>query len=196
MRDKGRQGFTLIELLVVIIIILIILGSLVAVFGLMFRSSGLRQGGLVVTTALNAAKMEASRSRQAHYVDLIEDTSNAATIQIYKDMNPADGLPLNFGADIKVGKRIDLPKGVAFGKNDADGPGAAGFPDWIQIAATGYVRYPGGITGVQVSTFETDINTAAPKGDIILHMIAKQMHLYMDVNEIQASVRKAHYSTN
>lgn len=189
------KGFTLIELLVVIIIILIILGSVAAVFGLMFRSSGLRQGGLVMTTALNGAKMEASRSRQAHFVDLIEDTSNKATIQIYKDMNPSDG-GLSTATDIRVGKLIELPKGVAFGKNDADGPGAPGFPDWIQIASTGYVRYPGGIAGVQVSTFEADINSASPKGDIIIHMIAKQMHLYMDVNEIQASIRKSHFSTN
>ena len=195
MRHSRRRAYTLIELLVVIIIIMIILGSVAAVFGLMFRSSGLRQGGLVVTTALNGAKMEASRSRQAHFVDLIEDASNKATIQVYKDMNPSDG-GLTTATDIRVGKVIELPKGVAFGKIDADSAGSAGFPDWIQVASTGYVRYTGGLSGVQVSTFEADINTAAPKGDIILHVLGKQMHLYLDINEIQASIRKTHYSSN
>ena len=82
-RARGRRaGFTLIELLIVIIIILIILGSVVALFSLMFRNAGLQQGALLVSTTLAHTKMKASNLRRAHYVDLIYDVQGFGSMQI------------------------------------------------------------------------------------------------------------------
>jgi prepilin-type N-terminal cleavage/methylation domain-containing protein len=196
MRTRRDRGFTLIEVLVVIMIMLIVLGAVIGVFGLMFRGAGLRQGGLMVTTAVNGAKMEASRSRQSHYVQFLRTPSNEGQMQVWKDLNPAT-LILDQAVDQKVGHPIDLPKGTAFGLLDGQNPASASrFPDWIKLAPTGYVRYPAGYTYFQTVAFEQKFNVSpppAPDGDIIIHMIGRAYKLYMDIDEVQGSIRKSHF---
>lgn len=197
MTARNNRGFTLIELIVVIVIMLIILGAVVGLFGLMFRGSSLRQGGLMVTTAINGCKMEASRSRQAHYVQFIKTGTNEGQMQVWKDMNPVT-LGLDTVNDLKVGHPIDLPKGVALGRTDGDIPGGAGVrcPAWVKMAPTGYVRYSGSYGYFQTVAFEQKFNVSpppAPDGDVIIHMIGRAYKLYMDIDEVQGSIRKSHF---
>lgn len=199
-----NRGFTLIEVLVVIMIILIILGAVVGLFGLMFRGSGLRQAGLMVTTAINGAKMEASRSRQSHFVQFIKTGSNEGEMQVWKDINPATPA-LDTAADLKVGNPMQLPKGSAFCRDDgqvpttvadAYSPTGVRCPGWLKLAPTGYVRYPAGYSFHQIVQFEQKFNTSpppSPDGDIIVHMIGRPFKLYLDIDEVQGSVRKTHF---
>lgn len=200
-QHRRRAGFTLVELLVVIIIMLILLASVVGIFGLMFRNAGLRQGGLLVSTAVTAAKTDASRTRKNHFIEFKRNAAtNEGIMQIWKDTdpnNPSPGNALNTSADEMVGKPIDLPKGVAFGKDDGDNPGnSSRFPAWIKIASTGYVRYSASYTNMQTNEFENNVASGTPDGDIVLHTLGRTFRLYIDINEVQGSVRKSHFYDN
>jgi prepilin-type N-terminal cleavage/methylation domain-containing protein len=197
-RASGRGGFTLIELLVVIIIMVIILGSVAAIFGLMFRGGGLRQGGYMLSTALNTCKYRASNNRTTHFLDLSLSPDKTGMFQIIIDDDPASPNVLA-SADRRIDKPMDLPKGITFGLTDGASPNSAGYPDWIMITSTGYVRYPpSGPFNISIGKFEADYAAAVnsggtASGDVILHPLGRSYKLYCDVNEISAAVRKTQF---
>lgn len=200
MRHDPRRGFTLIEMLVVLAIIAVILSGVVAVFGLMFRSGGLRQAGLIVSTAVTSAKMEASNNRDTYWVDLeLFSGTGFGRMRVFRDNgvgNVGTLVPTGGTADLAVGKPLDLPKGCLFGKNDADVDGAEGFPAWLRFASTGYVRYPTGYTSYGIFGYESNQAANTPKGDIIIKQKGRTFRLYLDINEVTGSVRKHRFYDN
>jgi prepilin-type N-terminal cleavage/methylation domain-containing protein len=195
-----RRGFTLIELLVVLAIMALILGTVAAMWGLMFRSGGLRQGGLVVNSGVTSARMEASNTRTDHWVDLEKFAATGlGRIKIYRDSgagNVGTLTPTGGSADLLIGKPLDLPQGCLFGKNDTDVEGAVGFPAWLRIASTGYVRYPTGYTSYQIFAFESNLSAGTPVGDLIMKVKGRSFKLYMDVNEVTGAIRKHAFYDN
>ena len=184
---KKRAGFTLIEMLVVIVIIVLLASSSVAMFFLMFRGQGVRQGAAIVIQAIARGKQLSANQRVIHFVVMGNDP-DGGWLQVHIDAN-GDG---KFQGDNDHSTPdpdpavemdlIQLPKFCEFEKK----------PDWMGFNPSGYIVFPSGFPEVQAGTFDGMMASGAPTaiGDIILRAKGEQMKLCIDLDRAAGKVRR------
>jgi prepilin-type N-terminal cleavage/methylation domain-containing protein len=187
-----RAGFTLVELLVVLMMMVILMGSAVALFSVIFRGQGVRQGAVLLSSALAEARIQAAKTRRMHFIRLFNKASDQnGSMQVYVDTN--DNKTLDTATDQKVGTERALPKGVRIEWAGGVAVDAAGGTDsWIAFGPTGYVTYKEG-TGIGPSEFEELSKTSSTTGDVRIIESSRNFRMLIDVDEIMGVVRKSHF---
>ncbi len=182
---KKRAGFTLIEMLVVIVIIVLLAGSSVAMFFLMFRGQGIRQGAMVVIQSVARAKQLSANQRVVHFL-VLGNSADRGWLQIHKDANgdgqyqgDFDSATLDPDPAIE-GDAIQLPKFCSFEKK----------PDWIGFNPSGYIVFPAGFVEVQAGNFDGNLAAGQESGDIILRADGETMKLCIDLDRAAGKVRR------